>query len=394
MASPPRRALRRGRRAARAGAARSRRDRDPRGRIRRELDNLRAAVTWALDRDDRADAELGVAIVAALHDQANTDIGSGIGAWAERAVPHARSSIPARRRAVLGAAAYTALQVRVDAEAGRSLALDAVTDSLTDEPPMSIIADIALASSYGYAGEVDAMRTHLAGVHATLDALGDHPYEQSILHSTTSTLLNMIGDRDGARWAADESLRIARRLQNPTALGFALFAVGFAGVDDDPDVALAALDESIALTRAGGYDAAFGTTLSAAAAIRARKGDTLGALRDLRDAVVHSSEVGDPMNFSTAIATGAVIATLAGRHDLAAVLGGFSEDSPTGLIARRQVGEQELAGLQQSQRETEEVLGTAEFATARARGAAMDPDQLTIYVRDTTDRILAGEEVG
>ena len=368
-----------------------------RERLRRDLDNLRAAVTWALDRDDPDDVELGVAIVADLHVQASNDVGSGIGEWAERAVPHARASTPTRRRAVLGAAAFTALQVRADLATGRALALEALRDPLTADPPMSTLADATLALVQQYAGELDAMRAHLGATQAQLDALGDHPYEQSMLHSGTSHLLGHFGDRAGARAEAEAALRIARRLRNPTALGNALFAVGWTFARDDPGVALPALDESIALARAGGYDAAYGTMLSVAAEIRARTGDLPGALRDLRDAFVRSAEIGDHMNFASAAMNGAVIAALVGGPELAAVLGGFSEDAPMGAMVLRHNPEDMVDELQRSQRDALVALGATEYEVERARGAAMGIDEVAAYAREAIDRILAempDEQVG
>jgi len=360
-----------------------------RERLRRDLDNLRAAFTWALDRNDQGDVELGVGIVADLHLQASNDVGSGIGEWAERAVVHARASTPARRRAVLGAAAFTALQVRADLETARALAGEALDDPLTAEPPMSTLADATLALAWVYAGELDAMRVHLAATQAELDGLGDHPYEQSMLHSAASHLLGISGDVNGARTEAEEALRIARRLGNTTALCNALFAVGWTLARDEPDVALPALDESIALARSGGYDATYGTMLSIAAEIRARNGDARGALHDLRDAIVRSAEIGDHMNFASAAMLGAVIAALVGRAGLAAVLGGFSEDAPMGSLALRHNPGDDVVALQRSQREALVALGPEEYEAARARGASMDIDGIAAYAQEAIDRILA-----
>src|SRR5262249_54554082 len=55
--------------------------------IRSELDNLRAAVTWALDAQDDTDAELAIRIIAALSTHATIVVGDGVSTWAERAAP-------------------------------------------------------------------------------------------------------------------------------------------------------------------------------------------------------------------------------------------------------------------------------------------------------------------
>src|SRR5262249_57809922 len=80
-----------------------------RARLRRDLDNLRAAVTWSLDSTVDEDGELAVRIVGALAAQAMMDRTSGIAAWAARVRERAEHSTPDRKVAVLGAAAWDAV---------------------------------------------------------------------------------------------------------------------------------------------------------------------------------------------------------------------------------------------------------------------------------------------
>ncbi len=70
-----------------------------------ELDNLRAAVTWALDRDEPDDIRLALRIIGALAYESRIDPAAGIGAWAERALPHVEITTPPLRYAVTAAAA-------------------------------------------------------------------------------------------------------------------------------------------------------------------------------------------------------------------------------------------------------------------------------------------------
>ena len=70
-----------------------------------ELDNLRAAVTWALDRDEPDDIRLALRIIGALAAESRIDPATGIGAWAERALPHVEITTPPLRYAVTAAAA-------------------------------------------------------------------------------------------------------------------------------------------------------------------------------------------------------------------------------------------------------------------------------------------------
>ena len=80
-----------------------------RPRAMKEVDNLRSAVSWSLDREDPDDRELAVRIVAGLSNEANSGRTLEVGAWAERALPAAEHSTPQRRALVLNAAAWNAL---------------------------------------------------------------------------------------------------------------------------------------------------------------------------------------------------------------------------------------------------------------------------------------------
>ncbi|MCJ7672422.1 MAG: adenylate/guanylate cyclase domain-containing protein, partial [Acidimicrobiia bacterium] len=68
-----------------------------RHRLIEDADNLRAAVTWALDRDDEPDVRIGFRIVAALHIEAAMRRASGVSAWAARALERAELMSPTER---------------------------------------------------------------------------------------------------------------------------------------------------------------------------------------------------------------------------------------------------------------------------------------------------------
>ena len=354
-----------------------------RRRVRLELDNLRAAVNWALDRDDADDAEVGIGIIADLQDEASANVASGIGTWAERAVHHARRSTPARRRSVLGVAAFTALQSRADLATGRALALEAVEIPLAADRPVSFVANSTLAMSYAYAGELELLRAHLEMTHEQLDALGDMPYERSLMRSTAANLLQSLGDLEEARSEAEAALRIARTLESPTALALALFAVGWSFALDDPDAALQALEESIALTRAGSLDGAFGSALALAAGIRARKGDRRRALEGLREALVYSHEVGSRMNFNFAVAVGAAVVARSGRAELAAVFAGVADGADYTWSGEEQ------ADFEHTQQEARTALGDAAYDAKRQRGATMAYEEVVAVVLGELDRVIA-----
>jgi len=66
--------------------------------------------------------------------------------------------------------------------------------------------------------------------------------------------------------------------------------------EHDADGALAAVEESIALTHSGAVDAAYGAALVISARLRASSGDRVGVLERSRDAIDYSHRVGDHNN--------------------------------------------------------------------------------------------------
>ena len=73
--------------------------------LRAEMDNLRAAVTWALDRADPEDQEFGVRITVALVYETTQDRSSEYGLWAELALERVTRWPVGASSALLGAAA-------------------------------------------------------------------------------------------------------------------------------------------------------------------------------------------------------------------------------------------------------------------------------------------------
>src|SRR5207244_4098029 len=134
----------------------------------------------------------------------------------------------------------------------------------------------------------------------TADALGGGEWAQTANRGAASFFASVVGDFDAGRKYADASLQSARAIGNPSAVVGALSQVGYAQWHDDPDRALEALLEGIALQRDGAMNVMWAPGLSLAARLEARNGDVAGAVQHLREAVVYSDENGDDTTlFST-----------------------------------------------------------------------------------------------
>jgi tetratricopeptide (TPR) repeat protein len=357
-----------------------------RERLRDELDNLRTAVGWALDRDGD-DVELGLRIIAALACESYMDRSSGVGAWALRAAPLAEHTGPGRRTAVLAAASMDAL-LGGDYVTGRSLGEQALRDGLPTDCPALHVAHLAIAECDTFSGNHARALEVMAEARRAVDDVGGDTYSLASIDAADAAFTAMSGDFGRARPMAEEAVRLTRSLGNPSILAVSLFALGFALWDEDPIEALAALDESVALARAGASDMVLAAALSLAARVRARGGDAPAALRGLRDALSAADDVGDRPTFFSALDRAIEILVSAGELDRAAVITGVVTRGPFREMTSLQGGPEEQARA----RVIEELrgrLGAPRFDAAVERGAALSYDEVIDYSVGELDALLA-----
>jgi len=337
-----------------------------RRRIRSELDNLRAAVNWAL-LGDATDAAYAIRIVAALARESYLDRSAGIGAWAERAASRTAGVEAGLRYAVLAAAAQDLLG-RDDLNAARSFALEAVRDGFPDDCPAPACGHIALAMVYAYSLEVEeALRLVVDAVDAVAAAGGDL-YSRTSLQ-TRLALLQTWNVMSAGRTTAEEAVRLARGLGNPSALADALYVYSWAATTE-PAIALAALDECIALTRAGASDGVFDGALTQAARLRAESGEVDLAVELLREAVAHSFQIGYRRATLFALSVGVEILAYLGYSEPAAVIFGYRPSRITNPPRALRSG-----------------LSPDTYERAVARGGAMTFDEIVAYALAQLDQI-------
>jgi hypothetical protein len=170
-------------------------------------------------------------------------------------------------------------------------------------------------------------------------------------------------------------------------LAIALFQLAWALADADGDAALAAVEEGIALTRAGASDASLGTALSLAAPLLARQGNVSRALDALRESIVHSYEVVDRITMGGALTRGAVTFALVGSFEPVAVLDGAMRAKVTGteILVTDPEAAEEADAIERSRA----TLGPGEYEVWRDRGARMSYDELFEYLINELDRLIA-----
>ena len=149
-----------------------------RRQLHEDLDNLRAAVLWALDRDDRDDVEIGIGIVAALAVEAWSSQATGMGTWAEAALQHVADTTPARRFDVRVAAAWgTGRRPRRPRGRGRARR-EAVAGGIPIGAGTASMAHTTIAMTLQIAGNNDEAHRVLDDGLRALEAARPRPFDR------------------------------------------------------------------------------------------------------------------------------------------------------------------------------------------------------------------------
>ena len=125
----------------------------------------------------------------------------------------------------------------------------------------------------------DQMRGILTEGLAALDAIDADSLSRARLHSAAAGYSAQIGDLEFAAVEAQETLRIGREGRFRFFIMTGLYLVALTSWGTAPGNALAALEESIALSRRESLSANWrGRALALAAQLRAQKGDAPGGI--------------------------------------------------------------------------------------------------------------------
>jgi predicted ATPase/class 3 adenylate cyclase len=350
-------------------------------RLRAELDDLRASVSWALESDTDDDGELAVRIAAALANLASDDRSNGIHVWAERSAARAERSTPGRRMAILGAAAMTAWSYG-DLNETRRLADAALRHGLAEDCPAPMWPYATLALTQVLSGEPESALATLTQADEAFRRVGVHDWHLARLFQVRSYVEAMLG-MPTAPERAQESLRIGRELQSVTLLNGGLFNVAYTSWRENPEDAMDALEESIALSRAGAVFVAYGDALGLLAQLQAQAQDPR-ALDTMRAAIVEGSDIGSRTTLATSLDRAVIAFHSLGRDQLAAQLAGSV--TAGALEPLTVLPFPEHAAREETIRRVRDELGPEQYDQAAARGAAMSYDELVAHIVTELDR--------
>jgi class 3 adenylate cyclase len=217
--------------------------------VERDLDNLRAAVSWAVEAGE-ADTALG--IIASLAIGFGTRIGAPFGAISERAVAMPEALEHPLRGVALASAARSARD-RGEHDRARLLAEEALEAAAALPPGRAsaharcrtisgvlvvLFPDIVLEAQ-------DISRFRDLSERRLVAAIElDDDWEKALALMQTAGLF-LYGEPARGIADAEAALRLARRLDNPSALIYAPITLGSVLADTDPGRAETLFDEAI-----------------------------------------------------------------------------------------------------------------------------------------------------
>jgi len=353
-------------------------------RIRAELDNLQAAVTWSLASGGPA-RPFAFRIVAALAFFAYTSPAIIIGGWAEACVAQLGACPRESRAAVLATAAWGAFFAG-DVPLAQRRAEDALRELASGDPLGPGLARGMLALIYAFTGQPERGAGIAREGRQQAADRGSEVFVGFLL-AAEAMAWTRAGDSAAARRPAMEAVEIARRLRNPALSAEAFYAAAGAVSRSELQTALTFIEDCLALARSGASDALLSGALMWAGVIRARAGDLPGALAALQEAMVQQHADGTPLLLGLTLRIAAVVLARLGEAGPAAVLSGaVSAHFPVSFSAENQ---DERMAIDEAQALARHALGEAEYGAALGRGAAMDEDEVVGYALGELRRVAA-----
>ncbi len=339
-------------------------------------DNLRAAISWAIETGDTDSASR---IVASLPDGAYWRSRTELIAWAQWVWENTTPS-DLRRRAVGGSAARGAwVEGRFDdaVRIGGGSAVAAGTVIALCGHPEDVIADVAL-----YRGDARTALEHYSRVAEEAIESGDLTRQvwADYYVAVTNAVLGRAAE---AADAAARALSGARETGNPTALAFSLYANGLVVKHRMPAEAIAMFEEAVRMADSVGNDWFGGVAQMELASVKTAHGDLPGGAQDFAGVIDHWHRVGDDTQLRHTWRYLVRALDSVGLHDEAAVLtGALLADTRSTLTHPHTQVLENIA----------EVLGAAQYTRLTVRGSIMSVSELVVVSLDAIDRVLAGNE--
>jgi predicted ATPase/DNA-binding winged helix-turn-helix (wHTH) protein len=338
----------------------------------REIGNLQAAFRWA--RNCGA-VDIAARIAANIGDMARFRLREDTAGWAAEVVDAARALRHRRLPVLLTWAASTAWSLGHLAAARRfgNEAISLAGDPAFD-PFVWAFTDLAMVECYE--GNL-ARAIELARAGAAQEADRHDRFCLAMLPH----FLTVSGCGEEARTCADDIVSVVTKTAVPSSIAVAYWSKGEAFADSDPATALAAYEQAMTIARQSGNRFWEVLAIPTVAALQARSGDPVLALRSFRGMLEGSRRSADLIFMSHGLGRLVVLFERLGRAEAAATL--------HGALSRHVDSNSFVRELPETLARLRGVLGNARFNAAGGRGAAMALHEATDYALGEVQRALS-----
>jgi predicted ATPase len=345
-------------------------------RVDTELDNLRAAVAWAVGTGD---ADLALRVVAPLA-LGGTRAGYAAGAWAAAAaaVPEAEAHpLYPQVLAFSGFAAATAGDQPGGLETCRRALAAADTLGVDGRALCRVLSFAAGVAGYDIGSdEVGPLAERYVELARSVG--DDFELAQALCLAWVRHVRDA-GDVAAAAELTDEALAVARRLGSQSALCYALFSSGTVRMGN-PGQALPYIEQALAAAEQVGNPLGTGMALHLTAVVHVEQGDWAGAAPYVAHSIRSYHRAGDRSGLAVQRLMAGLILDAVGDDEGAAIVFGTRgfKVHPLGPLAGRVASAE--AGLRTR-------LGEERFASCLARGDEMIDDDLVSFVLDKLEEV-------
>jgi predicted ATPase/class 3 adenylate cyclase len=353
-------------------------------RLRRELDNLRAGITWAAEVDDAdlALRQLGDHTAITLSQRTEGYRLCPLAAVAlttTGVLDHPRAAMALTMRGVDHLHHDEVDDAERDAHEAIQLIRQGSSELLVEPWVVLMLARVAR-------GTIGPPSDNLDEFLRATSTLGD-PFRQASATGMLASWYLANNQLDEAVPYAEQAMELATALGNTSLTTMALFALGGALMQRDPNRARQLLLESVDLGRQVGNDFFVGMALGRIARIGADASDPVWA-RQFRDALDAAVTHDDRRNAVVLLDSYLQALVTTGRHEQAALLFGYVQEHARHVHNpySKSAAERVLFALTTA-------LGEAKLATLRIEGAALEFDQAVNLASAELDRAIttAGE---
>jgi predicted ATPase/class 3 adenylate cyclase len=350
-------------------------------RLRRELDNLRAGITWAAGTDD---ADLALRQLGDLNAMSLSQRTEGYRLCPLAAVALSTSG------AFDHALAARALMMRAVGhlhgdeldDAGKD-ALEAVRLMREGTSPLAVEPWIVLMLTRTFRGVMRPRYEDLDLFMRAAEEIAD-PYTRCSADGLIASWLFAVNEPDEALPYAESAMELAHQLGNPTLSSMACFALGGALMHHDPRRAREVLLEGVELGRLVGNDFFVGVSLGRIARLGADASDAIWA-RQFREALDMNVENDDRRNVAVMLDVHSQALVATGQYDAATILFGYVQ-----AHARHVTNPYSQLQTERIVPILRDALGEDQFGSLRTRGAGFEQAEAVALSRAELDRVIEG----